>query len=233
VNSSRRSRTGVGPAATACLLALLAALAGCGGHDRALYPFAAGRWWYYEIVADTQGELRHERLYVTNLRVNGDTLLQRHHPSHLQQVRRSAAGFAHVVADRRQAPREALQVPATPVAGAHWTIESELRLIESRTFAAADRILGRRLPLELVATVVTNEATVQVPAGTFERCLHVRYTGTRNLAVDRGTLLVAVQVTHDAWYAPGVGLVRATRQETADSSFLRSGSYTQALITGG
>lgn len=217
----------------ACLSALLFALAGCGSGERSYYPFEAGRWWYYEVTADTQGEIRHERGYVTNLRVNGDTLIQRHHPSHLQQVRRGAAGISHLVEDRRQALHEALQVPAAPVPGTRWTIESELRLIESRTFAAEDRILGRRLPLELTGTVVATDATVDVPAGTFRDCLHVRYTGSRNHAVDRGTLLVDIAVTHELWYAPGVGLVRATRRETSDSTFLRNGSYTQVLVASG
>lgn len=231
LRSDRALRTA--RSSSACLLALLAGLAGCGSDERAYYPFDAGRWWYYEVVADTQGEVRHERRFVTNLRVTGDTLIQHHPPSHRQPVRRGEDGIAHVIQDRRQAPRTALQVPAAPVPGARWNIESELRLIESRTFAAEDRILGRRLPLELTGTVVATDVTVEVPAGTFRDCLHVRYTGTRKHAVDRGTLLVDIAVTHDTWYAPGVGLVRATRSETSDSTFLRNGSYVQALIAGG
>jgi hypothetical protein len=61
----------------------------------------------------------------------------------------------------------------------------------------------------------------------------VEATGLTLVPADRGNLEVEVRVTQTEWYAPGVGLVKSTRAETADSPFLRSGEYVQELLETG
>lgn len=209
-----------------CLAWLLVA---CRGATPALVPFDPGWWWYYEVTSDVRGEVAHERAYVANERVDDGVLRQLHQVRHAQRLRDTDAGVVHLVDDPREAPHAVLIVPRDPKPGFEWQIDSELRLIESRTFAAEDRLLGRRLPLELTARVAGIDDTVKTPAGEFTHCLHLRFTGTRNVRADRGSLLVEVLLTHEAWYAPGIGLVKATRDETSTSTFLRNGHYAQAL----
>lgn len=180
-----------------------------------------------------RGEIARQRAYVTNEHATGNVLVQRHQATHLQRLRRTPEGVFHVVQDPREAPHAVLVLPRVPAPGAQWTIESELRLVESRTFAAEDRLLGRRLPLILTARIEAMDARVRTPAGEFTDCVHVTYKGTRKVPADRGTLLVDVTVRHAAWYAPGIGLVRMERHETTDSTFLRDGHYTQALLAYG
>jgi len=43
--------------------------------------------------------------------------------------------------------------------------------------------------------------------------------------------MAKVTVEHHEWYAPGVGLVKATRSESAESPFLKAGYYAQELVS--
>jgi len=205
----------------------------CGGRPPGYLPLDPGWWWYYETVTDARSELVRGRAYVTNEHLRGDLVHQSLQAGRVRHLRATPRGVVHVIADPREAPREALVVPGAPKVGFEWTVDGDLRLIESRTFSAEDRLQGRRLPFVFQARVAALDATVLTPAGEFRNCLHVGFTGTRNVTVDRGTLLVEVSVRHEAWYAAGVGLVKATREETAGSSFLRNGHYTQTLLAFG
>ena len=105
-----------------------------------------------------------------------------------------------------------------------------MQLIESRTFAAEDKIVGKHLPLRMTATIEELDDTVEIRSGRFPHCLHVVLKGTTTVRADRGHAVAEVAVEHQEWYAPGVGLVRTTRTESSKSTFLVSGSYTQVLV---
>ena len=72
-----------------------------------------------------------------------------------------------------------------------------------------------------------------MPAGRFDDCIRVEATGVTLVPADRGSLEVEVKVTQTEWYAPGVGLVKSTRLEAAESPFLRNGEYLQELLEAG
>jgi hypothetical protein len=223
------------------LLLLFICALSAGGAARAasapeLFPASPGRWWYYSTQTRILDEERRQRLFVANVAFDGRTLLQRRQGGwdHLYAI--GDDGIAHrSYLNRRGGGREAreanaLLLPQPASEGANWQYRSRLRLIESRTFAAEDRLGGRYLPVELDARVAATDVTVEVPAGRFRGCVRVEASGRALVPADRGNLEVEVAVSQTEWYAPGVGLVKSVRAETADSPFLRSGEYRQELL---
>jgi len=223
-------------AALACLLGAAAARA---GDAPDIFPATPGRWWYYATLVKVLDEQHQQRMFIANVGFDGRTLLQRRQGGwdHLYAIEADSISHQAYI-NRRAGGREAREAPATllplpPVVGANWQYRSRLRLIEARTFAAEDRLGNRYLPVDLSASVAATDATVEVPAGRFEDCVKVEATGLTLVPADRGNLEVEVRVTQTEWYAPGVGLVKSTRAETADSPFLRSGEYVQELLETG
>ena len=201
-----------------------------------LFPTTPGRWWYYATQITVRDEPRQQRLFVANVAFDGRTLLQRRQGAwdHLYAIDDDAVAHQAYLnrhsdgREAREAPAVLLPVPPTP--GAAWQFTSRLRLIESRTFSAEDRLSGRLLPVDLNASITADDDVVQVPAGRFDDCVRVEATGVALVPADRGNIEVEVRVTQTEWYAPGVGLVKSTRVETTDSPFLRNGAYLQELL---
>lgn len=224
-------------------LALLGALvspaapaADAAGH--ALFPTTPGRWWYYATQVKVKDEPRNQRMFVANVAWDGHTLLQRRQGNwdHLYTVGKEAV--AHQAYLNRQATRQAREagavlLPLPPAPGASWQFKTRLRLIESRTFAAEDRLSNRYLPVDMTASITADDEAVQVPAGRYDDCVRVEAVGRTLVPADRGTLEIEVTVTQTEWYAPGVGLVKRERIEQADSPFLRNGQYVQELLEAG
>ena len=223
------------------LIAVVAALlAGCSQADRTFFPTETGRWWYYETRAEVRSETNRQRLFVANLRQEGDRLIQRRQAGqqHVYSITSDGPrheGFSEGGAGDTSAVQEtqALVLPAHPAAGQRWEFKSRLRVIESRTFAPEDRLARLPLGLTLQATVAAIDETVQVPAGRYTHCVRVDSTGKMNVPVDHAQSFVEVTAEQREWYAPGVGLVRLERKEHAESTFLQNGSYVQELLATG
>jgi len=213
------------------ILSLLAGilLVACTAGDRGYYPLAPGRWWYYTTETTILSEPRSERVFIANERTTPQGLVQRLQTRHPRLLRETAQGLVQVVNSQGDGAHAVPILPASLAKDFKWQSNSELRLIESRTFAPEDRLRGRRLPFELTGRVVTTDAEVRVPVGHFAGCLHLQFAGTRKVRTDRGTHLVPVTVLHDEWYAPGIGLVKVARTESADSTFLQTGKFVQEL----
>jgi len=225
----------------ALLLAALGALAGIAPAAFAAevdrhFPTTPGRWWYYATQIKIRDEPRQQRLFIANVAYDGRTLLQRRQGvwDHLYAIDEQAVAHQAYLnrtgdgREAREAPAVLLPLPPTP--GTAWQFTSRLRLIESRTFSAEDRLSGRLLPVDLNASIAAIDDVVQVPAGRFEDCVRVEATGVALVSADRGNLEVEVRVTQIEWYAPDVGLVKSTRLEATDSPFLRNGEYLQELL---
>ncbi len=230
------------PPAVAALALLAAALTGC-SDDRAFEPLAPGHWWVYAIEARVLDEPRHSR-YVARNDAAGEldglpVVARRAQASSVDYLHRGEDGVtrrahrrgrnATLIVD--QPPRVLL--PADPVPGKRWSVPSTLALIESRTFARADRVIVRRYPVTLEKTVSAGDAATEVPAGTFSDCLLVTGQGRTSVRTDRGNASASVSVTTREWYAPGIGLVRLEREETSTSPFLKSGRQTWTLLDHG
>ena len=225
------------PAALACLLLLCG---GCGRGDRAYYPTDTGRWWYYETRAEVRSETSRQRLFVSNLKREGERLIQRRQAAqqHVYSITPDGLqheGFSEGGAGDTSAVQAAqhMVLPSKPEPGQQWAFKSRLRVIDSRTFAPEDRLARLPLNLDMQASVSKIDETVQVPAGRYEGCVRVDSTGKMNVPVDHAQSFVEVVAEQSEWYAPGVGLVRLERKEHSDSTFLQNGSYVQELLATG
>lgn len=190
-------------------------------------PLAPGHWGYFQVDTNIRGEPHQQRLMVANLRTTGNTTLQQAGGTR-RTLLRTATGISLASSDPASVP--ILLLPRRLALGTRWPIQSTLQLVESRTFAAEDKLIGKRLPVQLTATVVGLEDVVVSPAGVFEHCLHLKLTGKTSVRADRGHAIADVDVAHEEWYAPDVGLVRINRTESSTSSFLVTGSYLQTLL---
>jgi hypothetical protein len=79
------------------------------------------------------------------------------------------------------------------------------------------------------ATVESDDDTVEVPAGRFERCARIVSRGEARIETETGPATVAVETR--LWYAPGVGVVKIERNETTDREDLRGSSLTYKLLS--
>lgn len=110
-----------------------------------------------------------------------------------------------------------------------WQVSSHLGLVESKTFARQDRLRIRRIPITLEKRIAERAVNLSMPTGIFESCLLIEGIGITHVPTDRGNSRTEVTVTTQEWFAPGIGLVRYRRDETADSPFLISGREVWSL----
>lgn len=218
---------------------LLSALAGCGEEPGGYYPLEAGRWWQYATTATILDEPRSQKIIISNFangmlegqpvavrRIQaGELHYLRHGESGIQRVARRLPGALELTSE----DPPVLLFPADPAGVAPWQVKSRLSLVESRTFARADRVIVRRIPVELTAEITALDAEIRVPAGNFSDCVLITSRGSSFVKTDRGNAVAEVFVEQRDWFAPGIGLVRSERSETAESVFLKPGRYVQEL----
>ena len=226
-------------------LLVIALLPLCGSceRDTSYFPLANGHWWYYAIQRTILDEPRTARAAMRNIgqgRLDGEPVfIKRTQSGSLDYLQRSERGVERVAfrrpgsagLQREQSPR--LIVPDTNRGNASWSVDSELFLIESRTFAPADKIVGRGITVSIMRQIAARDAAVETPAGRFTDCLLITGTGRTVVQTDRGSSRAGVDVSTREWYAPGVGLVRAQRLESSTSKFLKPGTMHWTLLDSG
>ncbi|MBT8446385.1 MAG: hypothetical protein HKO62_11275 [Gammaproteobacteria bacterium] len=221
------------------LVTLLAALAGCGVESGGYYPLEAGRWWQYATTVTILDEPRTQKTIISNF-ANGTlegrpVTVRRIQAGELHYLHQGDAGIQRIARrlpgalDLTSEDPPMLLFPAEPAGVVPWQVKSRLSLVESRTFARADRVIVRRIPVELTAEVTALDAEVRVPAGRFRDCVLITSRGSSFVKTDRGNAVAEVFVEQQDWFAPEVGLVRSERSESTDSVFLKPGHYVQEL----
>ena len=218
-----------------CLL-FASLLAGCAKQDNSPFPTDPGRWWYYQTRTKILKDVSEQRLLISNLARDQHSFQQRRQANWDHQFRFTDQGLVHQqyfnrgqgMGTLREA--SALVLPQRLAVGEAWTFTSALHLIESRTFATEDHLGHRPLPVTMHAKIAALDDTVRVPAGRYTGCIKVEASGETTVPTDRGNAIATVKAEQHEWYAPGVGLVRLTRKETADSQFRDKGEYTQELL---
>lgn len=225
------------PPAILLMLVLPGFLGACGRATNAYYPLEEGLHWRYDIHVVTMDGPQRKKYLVANLppaRHEGRTL----------NVRASADGRytyyrvepAGTVRIGESAPESPLQIYATPrlVLPAitdkpvSWT-DTEFTVTLEHTGPPEHSLNRITVPVDLQYRIEATDEEVAVPAGTFKNCVRVRGVGTTSKNVGFYVGQTEIRVENTEWYAPGVGLVKAVREETTTSTVLPRGSYELTL----
>lgn len=200
----------------AALLLPLLAFAGCGGGVPDYFPLDPGQSWDYRISFKIKGEVREHRLLLGSLpakTVEGKVYYPRRRlDGNVEYHERTDDGVLRV--DPVSGRRERV-LPTGPAPGGAWHGNTHIYFLEvtgvfTPTF---EKRVQESIPFDYV--IESAEDTVTVAAGTFERCLRVKSSGSMFAG---GTLrdfmgIRFIKVEQTEWYAPGVGLVKRVRNE--------------------
>jgi hypothetical protein len=214
---------------------LLCACGGPAGND--YFPLDAGWQWRYDIHVTTMDGPQYKKYLVENLgeathegrklsmRSSADGAVTYYQPT--------ADGILRVGESRPEqgttmfeAPSPVL--PATLEKGARWS-QAEYTVTLEHTGPPEHSLNRITVPVDVHYIVEETNDTVQLPMGTFTNCIRVRGKGATSKNVGFYVGQTDIGVDNTAWYAPGVGLVKATRIETTTSRVLPRGSYEMTL----
>lgn len=224
------------PAGLVALLTVV--LAGCGGPSSSDYfPLDAGWRWSYDIHVTTMDGPQFKKYLVENLGTKT-------HEGRKLALRSSADGAVvyyqqtadGVLRTGESRPEQGMTMfekpsavlPARLEKGARWT-QTEYTVTLEHTGPPEHSLNRITVPVDLEYVIEETNETVQLPLGTFTNCIRVHGKGgtSKNVGFYVGQTDIGVENT--AWYAPGVGLVKALRKETTTSHVLPRGSYEMTL----
>ena len=226
------------PLAAYLSLAVCLSLVACRGESPLGYfPLQPGLSWDYHVETVTPQARRENRLRITNLGVSEFDGKNYH-------VRKTDTGNFYYFDQRHDGivrvskrtiiePYPRANMQERPVfrqpaeVGAQWSYLVKPHLIK-RTFETG-KILKHEISYLMNWRIEGVDARVEVPAGRFENCLHVRGTATFDVPRVLSSIKDVITFTTDEWYAPGVGLVRVEHSEAVDSDQVDGGSITMAL----
>ncbi len=95
--------------------------------------------------------------------------------------------------------------------------------------SATTMLMKETVSLPQTSRIESANETVTVLAGTFANCVRVTSSGSTAKRFNDLVGGAQVQVEADAWYAPGVGLIKAMQRENSNRSVLGSGDITFEL----
>ncbi len=220
-------------ALAACLL-----LAACRGEaPQGYFPLQPSLSWHYLVATVTPQARSERRLQITNLGV-------REFDGKAYHVRKTGNGNFYYLEQRHDGivrvskrsiiepyPRANVQERPVfrlpPEVGAEWSYFVKPHLVK-RTFATS-KILKREIDYRMTWRIEAADAEVEVPAGRFAGCLHVRGTAKFDVPRVLSSAKDVITFTTDEWYAPNVGLVRLEHTEMVDSDQIDDGSITMVL----
>jgi hypothetical protein len=228
--------------AACCLRLSVCALAACqaAAPTDSYFPLDEGRRWHYDVRTEWENNtVEHEARIITTegqARLESGVAWRRRSADGVDWYLRSDATGTYRVATKSDVtevptpdaqPRYVLKAPL--VAGTSWQHSTTAYLLRRR----ADFPPEIRHTHPAVAMVYTIDAVglvVQVPAGSFERCVRVVGKALLRLFADPVQGWRDVPLTTTEWYCPGPGLVKLTREEPIGSTFLTGGTLTMSLI---
>lgn len=221
-----------------------AVVAGCGQPAPSatpLFPLEPGHQWRFDVRIDWEGGgLEHETRELSTeppTEVAGQPAWRRRSADGVAwYLRHDATGIYRVAAKSDlqaeptpdPAPRYVLKAPYT--VGTGWQHPTAPYLLRRRAdFPPEIRHTHPSVPMQYAIEAVG--LSVDTRAGRFEGCLRVKGQATLRLFADPVSGWRDLPLTTTEWYCPGPGLVRLTREEPANSAFLKGGTLTMELLS--
>lgn len=235
----------IGRSATRFLPAWAAALAlvGCSGsqHD-ALFPLEAGHRWSYEVRTELEGASPETETQVFSTLgaeavegLEGGKAWHRRSDSGVDYWLRSDETGIYRVATKSDVQADPqIDKPARPVlkapiaVGTTWQTSTTAYLLRRRQEFPPE-IRHTHAPVTMTYRIEAVGLALETRVGRLERCVKVVGQAQMRLFADPVNGWKDMPLTTEEWYCPGPGLVRLTRTEPANSTFLGGGSLSMEL----
>lgn len=216
-----------------CLLAALFLAGACAEPEPSrtdYFPTHPGYQWEYDISRKTPILLEPvlQKSIVLNLKAETRAGVRRYPKRYANGGKRfftkSATGVWH---DGTGENGRAQLIAYPPEPGTEWSAPSRLYLFDlPKKLDEGRKLISRDLTLDYA--IASRDETVEVPAGRFSDCLRIDAVGFLDLPRRLMLGIKIIKVKQTEWYAPGVGLIKKTRQEYALPNLYPS-EYTQVL----
>ncbi|MCQ8896637.1 hypothetical protein NQT62_09355 [Limnobacter humi] len=225
---------------------VLVGLSACQPSAGHYFPLDAGHEWHYRLDYKLADGERQQRLSIRTL---GTTEVRMVGGQDVKaSVRRTSDGTDYYIQDTDDGvyrvakrlvvqyqgvtdpkPRLVLPKGKNLRKGYSWTVESQPMAIHwVPPFNEAN---GSLKPFDLVYTVAALDETVDTPAGRFEHCIKLEGEGKVTIYADASIGYQEVFISHEEWYAPGVGLVKLLRKEPLSASTIIKGGQVSMVLT--
>jgi len=209
------------------------------------FPLQEGVTWHYRVTEDLIDDYIERDFSITNL---GDANLDGDYANEPVFQRRTSEGTDYFILSDDSGvyriakrtliefePRyEPLEVRVFPNSadldlGRVWSSTTRAYALHSVATFAVEDPGGKNIEMEYEVTAL--DARVTVPAGDFENCVEVTGSAVFPLYADPRLGYQDIYLTQKEWYAPGVGLVKLTRDEPLDLEIFKGGSITFELTS--
>lgn len=206
--------------------------------DTNYFPLHEGLFWQYKVKENLLGKESQRQFTMSNL---GPVKMPGDYEDHSVFVRRSNLGTDYYILQdeagtQRVAkrtivelkpsldsePRKILPGYKDLELGRSWSVESQPYALKGVEFhSLPDPGLKRfMMSYEITAT----DVSVTVPAGTFENCIEVTGEGQISIYADPRLGYQDILITQREWYAPGIGMIKLTRDEPIDLPMFKGGT---------
>lgn len=221
---------------------VVALLAGCGRPAATdhWFPLEAGHRWEYRLKTERENQAPVlEAMVLTShgpQALDSGTAWRRRSDSGVEYFLREDASGIYRVASKSdldaeplpdKEPRYVLKLPLKP--GSEWRATTVPYLLERRAEFPRE-IRHSHAPVVMTYTLQALGEAVETPAGRFADCLRVQGRATLRLFADPVAGWRDMPLVTTEWYCRGVGLVKLTREEPAQSAFLTGGVLTMELM---
>jgi len=227
------------------LLSASILLAGCSSEipPDDYFPLQSGVTWHYQVTEDLTDHRVEREFSITNM---GEANLSGDYENEPVYLRRTSDGTDYyLLADDsgiyRVAKRTLIEFdplyessevrvfpnPGDVDLGRVWSAVTRAYALHSVATFAVEDPGGKDIEMEYEITSLN--ASVTVPAGRFDNCVEVTGTAIFPLYADPRLGYQDIFLTQKEWYAPGVGLVKLTREEPLDLEIFKGGLITFEL----
>jgi len=222
------------------LVIVLSLITACENENTSSYfPLNRGPQWNYQIVIETPSGKQFRSYNVRNIgrkTVDKKSYAVRHTSYGTDYYFSEDSDGIFRVGKRTSVEiKPRMDTPMRPVLeyplekGMKWQASTHPYVL--KRLMPVGEALKNSFTLPMLYTVVSTNEAITVPAGEYKHCVKVVGSADLVLYVNPLRGYVTVPFTTEEWYAPGVGLVKMTREEKLEADTMEGGSYTMELVS--